>query len=226
MTAALNDPGSDDSLKRSIAIALLEIGSDQGLPVLASSLKDPATSDADDAAVATALGNAKTPATLGVLVDSFKTATDKLQMTLAIALTGSSEGSEALLQAIQDGKASARLLQEQNILDRLAANKVDNLDARVKQLTKGMPALNDKLIKLVNDRRAEFAGVTNADPRHGQEIFQKNCMVCHNLDGKAHRSARNWMVSASAAPTASSKMCSIRIATSIRHPLQHADPQG
>ena len=71
--AAQNILDPDDALKRAIAVALLEIGSDQGLPILANSLKDPTTGDADNTAVATALGNAKTPATLGVLIDSFKT---------------------------------------------------------------------------------------------------------------------------------------------------------
>ena len=136
---------------------------------------------------------------------------------MAVALTGSPEGSEALLQAVQAGKASARLLQEQNILDRLAAAKVDNLDARVKQLTKGMPALNDKLIKLVEDRRATFAAATNTNPKHGQQIFQKNCMVCHSLDGQGKLIGPQLDgVRSTPAPIASSRTCSIPIATSIQ----------
>ena len=65
----------------------------------------------------------------------------------------------------------------------LTAAKVPDLDARVKKLTQGIAPPKEALEKLIADRRAAFR---SASPKAelGQAIFAKNCIVCHQIEGK------------------------------------------
>jgi putative heme-binding domain-containing protein len=117
------------------------------------------------------------------LVEAMPSAPTALQKALALALASSDDGAERLLLAIQDGKASARLLQERNIKDRLTGAKNPGLAARVEKLTANLPPASAERQKLIDGRRAAFdPGAASAS--HGAEIFKQNCAVCHALDGQ------------------------------------------
>ncbi len=133
--------------------------------------------------VAAALGEVVDPAAGQSLVAAIRAAPTRLQAKLAVALASSPTGAEALLQAITEGKASPRLLQERAVKDRLAASKPANLDARVAKLTKGLAPANETLQKLIDQRRKEFQPA-QAGATKGAEIYAKNCAVCHQIEGK------------------------------------------
>src|SRR5205823_4101241 len=118
-----------------------------------------------------------------VLIDAFRTANNRLQSILAKGLASNSASAQHLLDAIAQGKAPARLLFEQTIRDSLAGAKVPDLDARIKELTKGLTPPAEALQKLIDDRRAAFASA-HPVPERGQKIFATNCMACHSIDGQ------------------------------------------
>src|SRR5258706_3982089 len=92
-------------------------------------------------------------------------------------------GAEALLQAAADGKASARLLQERNIKDRLTASKPANLSSRIEKLTANLPPANEARQKLIDERRATFTS-GDASATRGADVFKQYCAVCHSIDGQ------------------------------------------
>jgi putative heme-binding domain-containing protein len=135
--------------------------------------------------VAASLGAMGTPASQAAIVESFKLAPRELQTSLANALASNTASVEALLTAVADGKAPAALLMDLGIHDRLAAANVPDLDKRVKQLTQGVAAPKDKLEQLIADRRAAFKAMAPpSSTESGRLVFEKNCMMCHQIDGR------------------------------------------
>lgn len=100
----------------------------------------------------------------------------------ALKLASHKPGAESLLQAVALGKASPRLLQERIILDRLRAAKVANLDARVAELTRGLPRAEQRIAALIQSRSAAFPK-RKADAKLGAEAFKKHCAACHQIGG-------------------------------------------
>jgi putative heme-binding domain-containing protein len=133
--------------------------------------------------VAQALGVLATPEAQQAIIESFKLAPAELQTSLAMALTSNTAAAQSLLDAVALGKAPPRLLLEPGMHDRLAAAKVPDLDARVKKLTQGITPPKEELEKLIAARRAAFR---SASPKVelGQAVFAKNCIVCHQIEGK------------------------------------------
>jgi putative heme-binding domain-containing protein len=105
-----------------------------------------------------------------------------------MSLAGTKPGAESFLDAVAQGKASPRLLQDKPVLDRLRGSKPDRLDERVAQLTKGMATADQALQKLIDQRAAAFKKAQSnpaaADPQRGHLVFLKNCVVCHQIAGE------------------------------------------
>jgi putative heme-binding domain-containing protein len=135
---------------------------------------------------ATALGKANQPATREELVKVLPTAPARLQKSIAAALAGSREGAELLLAAIEQGKASARLLQERSVAVPLANSKLPGGKERIAKLTAGLPTADKKVQDLIASRRAGFDKARREAGR-GEKVFEKHCAACHQVNGKGAR---------------------------------------
>jgi putative heme-binding domain-containing protein len=122
------------------------------------------------------------------LVSALASAPAKLQSAIALALAGSKEGAEKLLDAVASGKASARLLQEPAVQQRLGQARVPDLPQRLAKLTHGLPSANEKLQAVIAQRAAGFRRA-KADPRLGALVFEKTCAVCHQIANKGAKIA-------------------------------------
>jgi len=109
-----------------------------------------------------------------------KTAPAVLQREIALTLAGSAAGLDTLLTMIAEGKASALLLQEERISERLATLGSAEARERAAKLTKSLPPVEAKTVELIRQRLAGFAKADVSLAR-GHEVFQKNCAVCHKL---------------------------------------------
>jgi putative heme-binding domain-containing protein len=118
-----------------------------------------------------------------VLVKALAIAPQNVQTKIALALAGNADGAEILLDSVANGKASARLLQERAVKDRLTAAKPADLNGRLEKLTKNLPPVDAARQKVIDERIAAFNSV-EASATAGALIFQKNCMPCHSLDGQ------------------------------------------
>jgi putative heme-binding domain-containing protein len=133
--------------------------------------------------VAEVLGQINSPEAKATIVEALRNAPTSLQTELALALASTREGSEALLDAVGEGKASARLLQQRKVKDHLTASKPANLDERLQKLTANLPTATEEKDRLIAERRAAFNPAT-ASAAKGAEAFKQYCVVCHSLEGQ------------------------------------------
>jgi putative heme-binding domain-containing protein len=133
--------------------------------------------------IAEVLSELNVPEAKAILVEALRTAPHSLQTQLGLALASNAQGAEALLQAVADGKASARLLQERALKDRLTAAKPANLPQRLEQLTANLPAASEQRQKLIEERRLGF-NPADASVTQGEQIFKQQCAICHSIDGQ------------------------------------------
>src|SRR5688500_15953085 len=126
------------------------------------------------------------PAARNAIVESFRYAPAELQTTLAQALSTDAAGCEALLAAVQAGKAPARLLLMKQINDRLVAANIPDLNKRIATLTRGVAAPKQEIEKLIAERRLSFSMIPPWSMRlqQGEQVFIKNCAACHQIDSK------------------------------------------
>jgi putative heme-binding domain-containing protein len=133
--------------------------------------------------IARALAGTNRPSSHEILIRAMAAAPGPLQSTIATGMAGSARGAETLLQAIEAGKASPRLLQDRGLVVRMQQTKLPELDARIAKLTRGLPAADEKLTQLLRDRKAEFAKGT-WDSKQGHAVFVKHCAACHQISNE------------------------------------------
>jgi putative heme-binding domain-containing protein len=179
----LSNKGGDSESRVAAAEALGLLGAAAHDQALAGVLRDPAAPPVVREAAANALGSVNSPAMASAFVEAMHAAAQKEQLVLAKALATTPDGAAALLDAVQQGKASPRLLQDPNVMERLRVAKLANLDDRVKQLTQGLPAADAQIQKLIDQKAAAF-DAARASPVRGRAVFQKNCIVCHMVGGQ------------------------------------------
>ncbi|MBM4077331.1 MAG: c-type cytochrome, partial [Planctomycetes bacterium] len=117
------------------------------------------------------------------LASALESAPASLQQPLALALATTRLGSETLLDVIAKGKASARLLQDKPVIDRLQRTELPDIEERIAVLTKNIPAIDDRLkqtiVKLSTRQSIEAASLET-----GAALFKKSCANCHRLNGE------------------------------------------
>lgn len=123
------------------------------------------------------------PEPLGQLVAALPVVPARVQTVIAVALTGSREGLERLLSAIEAGKASPRLLRESTVARWLAIPRNVWAQERVAKLTRGLPAADEKVQSLMTQRQTGYAAA-RPDPALGARLFEKHCGICHQISGK------------------------------------------
>lgn len=134
------------------------------------------------------LAGRNTESSRATLVNVLAVAPADLQRTIALHLAASREGGDALVAAIGQGKASPRLLQDREIVDRLRRAAIPNLEPRLAKLTRGIPSADRRIRDLIEQRRRAFRNGRH-DPRRGVAIFKKHCAACHQIDGQGGKIA-------------------------------------
>ncbi len=112
-----------------------------------------------------------------------KSAPTALQTKWAVALASSVPGASALLDAVANGSTPARLLQDRSVRDKLSALHQPDLEAKIGDLTRNLPPADQAKDKLIADRRAAYNRGA-ASVAEGEKVFQQNCAVCHQINGK------------------------------------------
>ncbi len=170
--------------RRAQAFEVLAIlDGDQAIPFLCQRVVVPNQPAKIRETIVRVLASSNRSEAFSALIQSFQNAPATMATTLALNLANSKEGSERLLQAIAAGKASPRLLQDRGIVDRIRNHHLDQFENRLANLTRGLPSLDQKIYNLLNTRRANFSK-SKHNPTNGEQIFTKNCAICHQLSGK------------------------------------------
>ncbi|MEI6236299.1 MAG: c-type cytochrome, partial [Planctomycetota bacterium] len=182
-SAVWRDKKNTEAVRGAAATALVLIDPAKHAAEFLTALKDPAELNALRERAAEVLGASDAAAVRGPLIEAMRGAHDKLQTKIALALSARLESAEALLSAIAEGKASPRVLFDKAVKDRLAQLRMNGLDERIAKLTKALPAADQHLQKLIDARVKGFSSAKSS-AELGAKVFEKNCMVCHQIDGK------------------------------------------
>jgi hypothetical protein len=118
------------------------------------------------------LGNMDLPEARSALLADLPAAPERLQLTIAAALVRRRPGAEALLGAIAQGKASARLLQDRAVALSLESSGLPGVSDRIAGLVKGLPPADSKLNALFGRRRDGFRA-SGAEPAGGAAVFRE-----------------------------------------------------
>ena len=135
---------------------------------------------------AQALATINSDAARAELLRRLAASPERLGVDIAAGLAATKPGAESLLAAIGEGKASARLLREPTVLDRLRGSDIADFDARIKQLTAGLPPGDDRLNQLILQRHDGYLRA-KPDLAKGHEAFNKICATCHKLGDEGHK---------------------------------------
>ena len=117
------------------------------------------------------------------LIEFMRAASGPLQRAAAMTLGASPAGARSLLNLIDKGAASGRLLQDQAVLRNLIARNDSQLNQRVAKLTAGLTAPSVETQKRIVAAVAAFRGKPHSTDR-GRLLFEKHCHACHKVKDK------------------------------------------
>jgi HEAT repeat protein len=180
LLAMVGQANLSEAVRKQCVTTLVNLDGKQAIPPLSEILLSEKEPIAVREQIANALAATNRAEAHAALVQALQNAPARLQTTIALGMAGGVQGGDRLLQAIEAGKASPRLLQDPAISVRLSSAKIANVKNRLKKLTQGMPAADQKTQALIAKKRDAFASF-KADPAAGQKIFQKTCGVCHQI---------------------------------------------
>jgi putative heme-binding domain-containing protein len=178
----LAERSADGTSRGQAARLLVGPGRTSHVDVVTRILGDATEASAVREQAAEALAEVDTPAQHAALLEAMNAAPHSLQVGFAQALAARAAGAEALVKAIEAGKASASLLLEQSVKERLHVAKLADVDQRIAKLTKGLLPLDEKLDQLIAQRRSAF-DPSRADRMTGVNLFVQNCAACHSIGG-------------------------------------------
>jgi putative heme-binding domain-containing protein len=87
------------------------------------------------------------------------------------------------MDAVERNTLPPRLLLDPAVKDKLAAAKVKDLDARIAKLTANLAPVSAQLDALIFTKKKAY-DPAKADADRGQQVFQKNCAICHQIAGQ------------------------------------------
>jgi putative heme-binding domain-containing protein len=136
------------------------------------------------------LGRINTDESRSRLLEGLQTAPEQLAVAIARPLSASVHGAEGLLGTIAGGKASARLLQDTAVVTRMRARNLENFDNVLARLTAGLPPADERIGKLIRNRRLLVAR-GKPDAAKGAAVFEKHCAACHRIGDKGAKIGPN-----------------------------------
>lgn len=176
----LTDPMSPTELRIAATDAVLRVMPEQGFPIVRQVFADPKIPAELRERMLVAMAASTIKEARLDARDSLKDAPYRTAIAIGTALASSPAGAEVLLDAVKQGKAPARLLQENVIRERLRAARLPNLDKQIADLTKGLPAVDLRIAELIKQRAAKYVSA-KTDKELGGKLFAKHCGACHRI---------------------------------------------
>jgi putative heme-binding domain-containing protein len=178
--------GKSQEIRLAAIDALPALSGNKSVAPLGQIAANPAEAMAVRQKAVQALAAFNTPEARAELVARLQSSPQGLMVTIAVGLAATREGGEALLGAVETGKAPRRLLLDRAVDGRLRAGKSNELVARMEKVTKDLPAEDPRIVELIKSRSKGYAAATASGAR-GLEVFKKTCAGCHKIDGQGQK---------------------------------------
>ena len=144
------------------------------LPDMQYTLVAPLASDAELATTVFAVLDAPRKAA-EELGKAFRTLPFRAQVKLATAMAGTISSAEQLLTL-----APARVLADPLVSGKIKALNAPTIAKRLADATANLPPTNEAAKTIIAARLKSFA-TAKPDEKHGQQVFQINCAICHRI---------------------------------------------
>ncbi len=168
---------------RVIGVGVGLFAKDSRMVAVADSLTLPGLDEKTWQSAINALADDEPSAVPEILKQAMQSAPAGRQVRLAEQLLSGSASMTQLVELIESGAASARLLTRPAIAQKIDAAASPELKSRVEALTEGLPSEDENLAKLIAERRKTFVS-GESSLRTGAELFKKNCSICHQVAGQ------------------------------------------
>ncbi len=162
------------------AEALLTYAPVEGLKAIRTQLAEASTPEAVRTGLLLAAASSNLPGAQTEARDALQTVPYRVALPIGLALAGTRDGADILLDAVRAGKAPARLLQEKAILERLKGSNSPDWQKRVNDLTKNLPPADQRIAALLRTRAEGFVKA-KPDKAEGAKLFTKHCAACHRI---------------------------------------------
>jgi putative heme-binding domain-containing protein len=173
----------DPAVKRALAEALLAIQPNSQLAALAPIISDTAVAPATRSSICRLIAERDPKKTTETLANVMRSVPSRLQSMIAQSLAVDQGSAKVLINLVNKGHASPRLLTEQATRQRLSALKNPGLESEIAKLTSRLPSPNEQATKLIAMKTQQYSTASPSLVR-GVEVFKKNCAVCHQLEGQ------------------------------------------
>ena len=118
-----------------------------------------------------------------VVKEALRAAPYRVQARLALSLAGNLTGVQHVLELIENGQASPRLLMERPVRDLLSALTGTSVRNRIAELTRDTSPINTEIQSLIDQYRNDYSRNVG-NPENGKSLFGQACSVCHQVDGQ------------------------------------------
>lgn len=174
----VGDTDLDNKMRSSALEGLEQMGSlASGEVTLMQLAANPGEASVLRGRAARLLGRIDTPGAQSALVNMLQTSAGSLQREAATALSQSPKGVNALLESVEAGKASPRLLGQPAI--QAGINKHDSA-TRASALTQNLPPVSAEIDQKIK-RHLEAFGKAKPNTENGKAVFARTCIVCHRI---------------------------------------------
>lgn len=126
------------------------------------------------------MGNLE-PHLIDWIKDSLSISPARQQLQLAQLLCTTPRGAAALLEIVDQGKASPRLLQDRGLAERFKQVATAGMQSRAAGLLQRVPDVDKALVDLITKRRDGYLKTT-PNEQAGKKLFAKHCAACHRID--------------------------------------------
>ncbi|HVV00760.1 MAG TPA: c-type cytochrome, partial [Verrucomicrobiae bacterium] len=201
LAGLLRDQNRGEDLRMASAKALAAAEGESSVPELADVFSNSRNPEPLREGVAFLLAKINGAHARSVLSAGLAAAPFAAQRKIAAAMAANSQGAEALLETVERGKVSARVLRDNQVKERLEAslggsagteasirpvaikNQPSSLDARLAKLTKDLEPISAEKQKLIDSRYQGFLSGHGSASR-GAAVFNHNCSVCHSINSR------------------------------------------
>lgn len=183
LVSVMVHPRTTPSARSAIGKTLTTLDPDARAAALTIALGDPELVTLDRTAVAEAITTRTNESLESNIAEAMKFAPLRLQSSMADALAGDHRGAHLLLNLVESGRASARLIAQPNVILKLAALKDDEITKRYHAVASQVAPTDAEVDKQLAERVQQFQTAKPSLERGG-EVFTKHCSACHQIAGR------------------------------------------
>jgi putative heme-binding domain-containing protein len=168
------------NLRSSALHALLAIAPAQYIGLAGSIVNDSTVDMGLRKNAAAALGEIPGPE-VNKMLGSIANVPADLETAVVTSLAGSPEGKNLVLEKVRSGQFHTRTLIDPRVEERLMLNITPQQEEALRLLTANVEPISEEREKLIEERVSSYklAETTSLEATAGQEVFSRNCGVCH-----------------------------------------------